>query len=252
MRSDGFLDDVQLRNKILEHIKSGKYRLSKHAAEEQAQDGIDLQDTLHVLKTGRHEKAKTLFDNKHQNWKYAISRRNRRFNKSKSDHHIFKRIDDGDSNWVVVMERKKETFIYEGLGFPLELIDTPMKKVFGEWIIDIDMNQLQKFVFKGLIHKPYPLTGKEMRFMRKFLELSTTELGASLGVSHATVVKWEKEQAKVSPIQETYIRMFLFERLNDNEILNLYKEIKPKMLAEAKDEKYPPFSVDTKQLQLAV
>ncbi len=150
------------------------------------------------------------------------------------------------------MKVKKETFIYEGLGFPIELIDTPMKKVFGEWVIDIDMNALQLFVFKGLIHKPYPLTGPELRFMRKFLELSTTELGENLGVSHATVVKWEKEQAKIGPSQEIYIRMFFFELFKDNELLSLYKEIKPKMLAEAKNEKHPPFSVNTKHLREAV
>ena len=105
------------------------------------------------------------------------------------------------------MERKKETFIYKGLGFPVELIDAPMKKVFGEWVIDIDMNILQKFVFKGLIHKLYPLTGREIRFMRKFLGISTTELGEKFGVSHATIVKWERQQAKVAPTYETYIRM---------------------------------------------
>lgn len=150
------------------------------------------------------------------------------------------------------MERKKETFIYEGLGFPIELIDTPMKKVFGEWVIDIDMNALQAFVFKGLIHKPYPLTGKEIRFMRKFLEMSTTEFGENLGVTHATIVKWEKEQAKVSPMQETYIRMFLFESLKDQELISVFKEIRPKMLAETKNEKHPPFPVDAKQLREAI
>ncbi len=150
------------------------------------------------------------------------------------------------------MERKKETFIYKGLGFPIELIDTPMKKVFGEWIIDIDMNALQKFVFEGLIRKPFPLTGKEMKFMRKFLEISTTELGKNLGVSHATIVKWEKEQAKVGPMQEAYLRMFFLDLFKDRKLLNLYKEITPKMLAEAKNEKHPPFSVDAKQLREAV
>src|SRR5271157_2770086 len=109
------------------------------------------------------------------------------------------------------MDKKKETFIYEGLGFPIELIDTPMKKVFGEWVIDIDLNMLQKFVFNGLVHKPYPLTGKELKFMRKYLEMSTTEFGKKLGISHATVVKWENGETKISPMQETYIRMFLFE-----------------------------------------
>lgn len=150
------------------------------------------------------------------------------------------------------MERKKETFIYEGLGFPIELIDTPMKKVFGEWVIDIDLDALQTFVFKGLIHKPYPLTGREIRFMRKFLEMSTTEFGENLGVTHAAVVKWEKEQAKVSPMQETYIRMFLFESLKDQELINVFKEIRPKMLAETKNERHPPFSVDAKQLREAI
>ena len=150
------------------------------------------------------------------------------------------------------MERKKETFIYEGLGFPIKLIDTPMKKVYGEWVIDIDMNALQLFVFKELIHKPVPLTGKEMRFMRKFLEISTTDFGEKLGVSHATIVKWEKEQAKVGPLQETYIRMFFLECLKDNELLSLYKEIKPEMLAKAKNEKLPLFSVDAKQLKEAI
>jgi DNA-binding transcriptional regulator YiaG len=147
------------------------------------------------------------------------------------------------------MERKTKTIIYEGLGFPIELIDTPMKKVFGEWVIDIDMNALQLFVFKGLLHKPSPLTGKELRFMRKFLEMTTTELGRKLGVSHATVVKWEKQQAKISPMQDSYIRIFLFEHLQNNELLSLYQEIRPEKLAKAKHEKSVPFSVHTKQIR---
>lgn len=147
------------------------------------------------------------------------------------------------------MEKKTETFIYEGLGFPIELIDAPMKKIFGEWVIDIDMNVLQLYVFNGLIHKPCPLTGKEIRFMRKFLEISTTEFGKKLGVSHAAVIKWEKEQAKISPIQESYIRMFLLESLKDNELLNLYKEIRPEKLAQTKNERSLPFPVNAKLLR---
>ena len=150
------------------------------------------------------------------------------------------------------MERKAKTFIYQGLGFPIELIDAPMKKVLGEWVIDIDMNELQKFIFKGLIHKPYPLTGKEMRFMRKFIGLSTTDFGEKLGLSHATVVKWEKEQAKISPIQEAYIRIFFLEILKEKELFQLYKEITPQLLAEAKGEKQPPFSIDAKLFREAM
>jgi len=150
------------------------------------------------------------------------------------------------------MKRKKETFIYEGLGFPIELIDAPMKFVLGEWVIDVDMDALQKFVFKGLIHKPSPLSGKELRFMRKFLNLSTTEFGKKLGLSHATVVKWENEESKISPLQESYIRMFLFEQLHNTQLIHLYQEIRPEKLSQAKDEKQSPLAVDVTKLKEAV
>lgn len=149
------------------------------------------------------------------------------------------------------MGKKYKTFIYEGLGFPIELIDCPMKKMLGEWVLDINMMALQRFVFRRLIHKPYPLTGKEVRFMRKFLGISTTEFGKSLGISHATVVKWENEQSQISPIQETYIRMFLCECFKDSEILVLYKEIRPRMLVESKAEKPQLFQVTARDLQVA-
>src|SRR6187431_261332 len=125
------------------------------------------------------------------------------------------------------MKTKRETFTYEGLGFPVELIDCPMREIQGEWVLDINLMALQRIVFRGLIHKPSPLTGKEMRFMRKFLGLSTTDLAGKLGLSHAAVVKWENGDAKVSPTQETYLRLFFCELFQGSELLKLYKEIRP-------------------------
>lgn len=113
------------------------------------------------------------------------------------------------------MEKREETFVYEGLGFPIQLIDAPMKKVFGEWIIDVDMIALQKFVFKDLMHKSYSLTGKQIRFMRKFLEISTIELGRKLGVPRAAVVKWERGLAKMSLSQQSRIRLVFMEHFTD-------------------------------------
>ena len=72
MKLDGFLDDAELKKEIVWHIENGTYRLTKHAAEEQVKDDIDLEDVLHVLRTGQHEKSKTLFNNKTQAWNYAI------------------------------------------------------------------------------------------------------------------------------------------------------------------------------------
>ncbi len=145
------------------------------------------------------------------------------------------------------MERKKETFMFNGLGFPIRLIDCPMKKVIGEWVIDINLNALQLSVFKGLIHKSSPLTGKEMRFMRKFMDLTTEDLGKMVGVTHAAVVKWEKEQSKMSLVQEIYIRMRFSSMLVDREINAIFKDITPETLTEAK-ESNKPLSIKASEL----
>lgn len=70
MKLDDFLDDARLKKKILSHLENGHYRITKHAAEQQANRKIDLPDILHVLKTGVHEINKTLLE--HGSWKYAI------------------------------------------------------------------------------------------------------------------------------------------------------------------------------------
>ncbi len=149
------------------------------------------------------------------------------------------------------METKKETFIFHGLGFPIQLIDCPMKKVIGEWVIDINLNALQLFIFKGLIHKPSPLEGKEVRFMRKFMGLTTVDFGKMLGVTHAAVVKWEKEQVNMSLVQDVYIRMLFIEMLKGMEINSLFKEITPETLAAAKEDKRP-LSVHASELKVAI
>ncbi len=69
---DGYLDDAQLKNEIIRHIKEDRYRLTKHADEELKKDDLDLNDALHVLKIGRHNRDKTRFDAGTQKWRYAI------------------------------------------------------------------------------------------------------------------------------------------------------------------------------------
>ena len=124
-------------------------------------------------------------------------------------------------------EKKTETFVYEGFGFPIKLINCPMKKVFGEWILDINLAKLQIDMLKELIHKPIPLTGAELRFIRKFLEMSTTLFGKLVGVSHPAVLKWEKNQAHINPATEIYIRLYVLQHLQvkDKEFRNLYEQI---------------------------
>jgi DNA-binding transcriptional regulator YiaG len=145
--------------------------------------------------------------------------------------------------------KKTLTFTYEGLGFPIELIDVPMKKIMGEWVMDVDMNKFQLFIFNSLIHKPSRLTGNELKFMRKFLELTTQELGKKLGVSHPAVLKWEKGTAIMGASQEIYLRMVFLECLNSKEMLTIFEEIKPENLAELKNQ--PHLSLNIKEMRLS-
>lgn len=65
------------------------------------------------------------------------------------------------------METKIESFTYYGLGFPIELINVPMKKIMGEWIIDINLNELQEEAYKFLKNK-HELNEDEKKFIRKY------------------------------------------------------------------------------------
>ena len=57
---------------VLLHIKTRRYKITRHVEEHQEEYDITLPDLLHALSNGYHEKEKTTFSNEHQSWKYAI------------------------------------------------------------------------------------------------------------------------------------------------------------------------------------
>lgn len=61
-----------LHERICECIENDNYTQTIHALQRESERFIDLGDALYVLKTGRHEKSKTSFDEIFQTWKYAI------------------------------------------------------------------------------------------------------------------------------------------------------------------------------------
>ncbi len=133
---------------------------------------------------------------------------------------------------------KTATFIFKGLGFPIKLINAPMRKMIGEWVLDINFNKLQLVVLDCLLRKLAPLTGDELKFMRKFLNMSTTDFGKIAGVSHVAVVKWENGQTRANLSTDVCIRLYMFDHLNakDKEFRNLYHKINPEVLSKNKNE----------------
>jgi DNA-binding transcriptional regulator YiaG len=143
-------------------------------------------------------------------------------------------------------DKKKKTIIFEGLGFPIKLINVPMKKKFGDWYIDINMNKLMLVVFEALAHKPSALTSDELGFIRSYLEMTTTEFGKIFGVSHVAILKWESGENRVSPALEVCIRLFILDHLRakDAAFRALYKELSLEQLSKGEKGKIHPLVVD--------
>lgn len=144
--------------------------------------------------------------------------------------------------------KKKRTIIYKGLGFPITLIDVPVRKIAGEEILDIDMNRLQIAVLKLLIFKTTPLKGEQLRFIRKYLGMSTTEFAKKFGVTHPTILKWEKNQNAINPATDFYIRLYVLQYIQEGDLKKLCTEITAEMLAEHKEEKESTIEIDQQQL----
>jgi len=125
-------------------------------------------------------------------------------------------------------EKIQKHYLFEGLGMPIMLLNVPMKEIFGEWVLDIDLNKFQKSLLEFLTQKPTPLSGPELRFIRKYLGMTTTEFGKIIGMTHSGVIKYESCQSRLNPATEAYIRLYVFDHLNkkrDSEFRKLYHNI---------------------------
>lgn len=150
----------------------------------------------------------------------------------------------------------EKSYIYEGLGFPVHLTNVPMINVRDEFIIDIDFNKLQKAVLLHLCHKKTPLTGNEVKFIRKYFSLNTTAFGHLFGYSHSAILKWENQGdviARIAPTAEVYLRLYILEFLQKDalDFKELYNEIRipelAKYLKPAPGYTYIPISINAKK-----
>lgn len=146
------------------------------------------------------------------------------------------------------MKNKKiVNFVYDGLGFPIFLINAPRKFVFGEWVLDINFNKLQLVALKSLAHKPTPLNEKELTFIRKYFEMNKSEFGKLLGVSHVAVVKWENG-GSINPTTDAFIKLYISNNINmkDKEFRETYNEILEN-LAKGKKVKIERLEINVKE-----
>ncbi|MBU6382776.1 MAG: hypothetical protein KGR16_00455 [Verrucomicrobia bacterium] len=154
-------------------------------------------------------------------------------------------------------EDRVEKFVYEGFGFPVILLHVPMKKIRGVEVPDINYNTLQMTLLDMLSHKPFPLTGNEIRFIRQSLKMTLVDFAKHFGVTHAAVIKWEKSKnqaAKITPSTELHIRLFTLERLKvsnkkfRNTFVALDRNKKLKQQDHVNCEHFKPFKIESRSV----
>ena len=143
-----------------------------------------------------------------------------------------------------------------GLGFPVHLTNVPMVQIRGEFTLNIDFNKLQRAVLLHLSHKKRPLTGSEVKFIRKFFSLTTTSFGYLFGHSHTAILKWENQEdsiARMAPATEIYLRLYILDFLQKDalDFKELYHEIRfpdlAKYLKLPQKHSYTPISINAKK-----
>lgn len=160
------------------------------------------------------------------------------------------------------MDKKvRKRFLYEGFGFPVYLMNVPMMKTRGEWVLDINFNILLKSVLLTVVTKPQSLCGSEIRFIRKYFRMTLEAFGSEFGVSHVAVIEWEKGENNpvvMNPATEKCIRLFALDSLllGDNAFRESYHKIEIKQLAKQqktkkRKSKIEPLIFDVQQDLLA-
>jgi DNA-binding transcriptional regulator YiaG len=100
-----------------------------------------------------------------------------------------------------------DRFDYKGCGFPVEILNAPMRNLMGEWVLDIDPQLIDRQVALELAKSHVKLTGNQVAFLRKWSGLTLRTMGESLRTSHVAVHKWEQFGNKTTNMDENTERV---------------------------------------------
>ncbi|MBL6991387.1 MAG: hypothetical protein ISR65_16510 [Bacteriovoracaceae bacterium] len=150
------------------------------------------------------------------------------------------------------MNDKKNQKIYSdnGFGFAVQIYNAPLKKVRGQWVLDLNFEKYEKAVLIALSLKPTKLTGNEIKFIRNHFELNLKSFGKRFGdVAHSAVIKWERFDDKPTNMNwacEKDIRLFIVNELKPRLLRVAYTN-----LEKVAPSKLSKISIDTNDLLAA-
>lgn len=83
----------------------------------------------------------------------------------------------------------------------------------GELFIH-DVRELHRAIGMSLVEQKNVLSGKEVKFIRKHMDMSQTELGDLLSVGYQSVLNWEKEKCSIDGAADRLLKLRYFGFLN--------------------------------------
>ena len=90
--------------------------------------------------------------------------------------------------------------------------------------------EIHRVIAKCLLMRRTPLTGKEIRFLRKHMVMKAIEFAKRIGVDNSTVSRWENGKEKPSDIADRAIRLSCAARLGyHREAELLFDEVFPEI-----------------------
>ncbi len=112
---------------------------------------------------------------------------------------------------------KKKKYIYEGLGFPVELHDVEMIEFEGEVQPKIDVRKIADAAIKALVSQESRLTGNQIKFIRTYFSMSLRTFAKEVvNESHAAVKKWEDFGNKATNMDlniEKILRLYILDKV---------------------------------------
>lgn len=78
----------------------------------------------------------------------------------------------------------------------------------GECYVSIQhVNELHRAIMGALVSRPGDLSGEEVRFLRKEMDLTQAELATLVGVRAQTVARWEKDETEIPGPANVLLRL---------------------------------------------
>jgi len=92
--------------------------------------------------------------------------------------------------------------------------------LYGSGVSVYNVEGLHKAIAMNIVCNKAMLNGREMRFLRKLMDLTQAELAGWLGVNVQTVARWEKGQSEISGPADKLMRLlYLASEFTDVKVL---------------------------------